>query len=106
MYKDISDKLKVTIEPAFADINLQEKVSETFSVEAEFNRSVLAEGFKRNFLKLIRELSPYGGAKDVIDKITYVKAAIDASGLIDDTIKREALVKVLDCDLNKLDVIS
>src|SRR5690606_12222755 len=46
LYKDISDKLKVNIEPAYADISVQEKVTKEFGVEAEFNRSILAEGFE------------------------------------------------------------
>lgn len=104
LYKDISDKLKVTIEPAFADINLQEKVSETFSVEAEFNRSVLAEGFEAEQPEVDPKTVTITGGKDVVEKITYVKAVIDVSGLIDETIKKEALVQVFDRELNKLDV--
>src|SRR5690606_11810732 len=44
-------------------------------------------------------------AKDVIEKISYVKATINASGLINDTIKQYAKVTVLDRELNKLDVL-
>lgn len=105
LYKDISEKLKVTIEPSYADISLQEKITEDHRVEAEFNRSILAEGFEAEQPEVSPKTVKITGAKDVIEKISYVKATIDASGLINDTIKREARVTVLDRELNKLDVI-
>lgn len=104
-YKDISDKLVASIEPAYADISLQEKVTEEFRVEAEFNRSILAEGFEADPPEVDPKTVKVTAAKDTIEKITYVKATIDASGLINDTIKRGANVTVLDRDLNKLDVL-
>lgn len=105
LYKDISDKLKVTIDPSYTEINLQEKVTEDFRVEAEFNRSILAEGFEAEQPEVKPKTVKITGAKDIIERISYVKATIDASGLINDTIKREARVTVLDRDLNKLSVI-
>ncbi|MBS4210017.1 CdaR family protein [Bacillus sp. FJAT-50079] len=105
LYKDVSEKLKVTIEPQYVDITLQERVTEEFKVEAEFNRGILAEGFEAEKPEIKPKTVKITGAKDVIDKVTYVKATIDTSGLINDTIKKEALVTVLDQDLNKLDVI-
>lgn len=105
LYKDISDKLKVTIDPVYADISLQEKVTTEFRVDAEFNRSIIAEGFEAETPEVEPRTVKITGAKDIMDKITYVKATIDASGLIKDTLKREAPVTVLDRDLNKLDVI-
>lgn len=104
LYKDISDKLKVTVDPSYTEVNLQEKVTEDFRVEAEFNRSILAEGFEAEQPQVEPKTVKITGAKDVIERIMYVKATIDASGLINDTIKREARVTVLDRDLNKLSV--
>ncbi|MEK3889061.1 CdaR family protein [Bacillus sp. FSL K6-3431] len=104
-YKDISEKLKVNIDPVYAEISLQEKVTEEFRVEAEFNRSILAEGFEAEHPEVEPKTVNIIGSKEMIEKITYVKATIDASGLINDTIKRAANVTVLDRDLNKLDVI-
>lgn len=105
LYKDISDKLKVNIEPAYADISVQEKVTKEFGVEAEFNRSILAEGFEAERPDVDPKTVKITGAKDVIEKISYVKATINASGLINDTIKQYAKVTVLDRELNKLDVL-
>lgn len=105
LYEDISDKLKVTIEPSVIEISLQEKVTEEFKVEAEFNRSILAEGFEAERPEVEPKTVTVTGAKDVVEKITYVKAIIDVSGLIDDTIKRQAPISVLDRELNKLNVM-
>ncbi|MFK4996633.1 YbbR-like domain-containing protein [Bacillus sp. N9] len=105
LYKDVSEKLKVTIVPQYVDISLQERVTEEFKVEAEFNRGILAEGFEAEKPEINPKTVKVTGAKDVIEKVTYVKATIDTSGLINDTIKKEALVTVLDQNLNKLDVI-
>lgn len=105
LYKDFSEKLNVKIEPAYADVSVQEKVTEEFRVEAEFNNSILAEGFEAERPEISPKTVKVTGAKDVIEKISYVKATIDASGMITDTIRREAKVTVLDRELNKLDVI-
>ncbi|MCJ7840010.1 CdaR family protein [Lederbergia sp. NSJ-179] len=105
LYKDISDKLKVTIEPSYIEVNVQEKVTDEYSVEAEFNRRILAEGFEAEQPEVKPKTVKITGAKDVIKRIAYVKATIDASGLINDTIRRDAHVTVLDRDLNKLEVM-
>ena len=65
----------------------------------------MAEGFEAEKPEVNPKTVKITGAKDVMDKITYVKATIDANGLISDTIKQEARVTVLDRELNKLDVI-
>ncbi|WP_226086369.1 MULTISPECIES: YbbR-like domain-containing protein [Mesobacillus] len=103
--KDVSDRLTVTIEPGYANVSIQEKVTKEFGVEAEFNGNIVEEGYiaekptvKPNKVKIT-------GAKDVIDRITYVKATVNSSGKISDTITREASVLALDKDMNKLDVI-
>jgi YbbR domain-containing protein len=45
------------------------------------------------------------GAKDIIDSIGYVKAALDTKGEIKETIKQKADILVLDSELNKLNVV-
>jgi len=102
--KDISDRLEVEIDPEYVDVSIQEKVTQEFKVEAEYNENLVAEGYlaeqpvvKPNKVKIT-------GAKDVIEKITYVKATIDLKDSIEETITKEAKILVLDQDLNKLDV--
>lgn len=104
LYKDFSDKLKVKIEPSYAEVSIQEKVTEEFSVEAEFNNNTLAEGFEADFPTVEPKTVQITGGKETIEKISYVKASIDVRGLITNTIKRDAKVTVLDRDLNKLEV--
>jgi YbbR domain-containing protein len=105
LYKDFSDKLKVKIEPSYADVSIQEKVTKEFGVEAEFNNNILAEGFEAEYPIVEPKTVQITGGKETIEKISYVKASIDANGLITNTIKRDTKVTVLDRNLNKLDVI-
>ena len=105
MHRNISEKLKVQIEPEYVDVSLQEKVTEEFRVDAEFNRDILAEGFEAEVPVVEPRTVKVTGAKNVVENISYVKATIKADGLLDETIKKDADVTVLDRDLNKLDVI-
>lgn len=103
--RDISDKLKVSIEPAYANVSIQERVTKEFKVEAEFNRTIIEEGYFAEQPIVEPNKVTITGAKDVIEKISYVKATIDDRGTINRTITRESSVRVLDRELNKLNVI-
>ncbi len=102
--RDISDKLKATIEPAYANITIQEKVTKEFTVEPEFNRSLLEEGYLAEEPTVSPAKVKITGAKDIIDQISYVKATVELNGTVNDTVYRQARVRALDRDLNKLDV--
>ncbi|WNF23149.1 CdaR family protein [Mesobacillus jeotgali] len=103
--KDVSDRLTVTIEPGYANVSIQEKVTKEFSVEAEFNGSIVEEGYIAEKPAVKPNKVQITGAKDVIDRITYVKATVNSAGKISETITREASVLALDKDMNKLEVI-
>ncbi len=105
LYKDISEKLSVKIEPSYVEVSIQEKVTEEFRVDAEFNKSLLAEGFEAEQPMAEPRTVKVTGAKDVIDRIAFVKATVETKGEVTSTIKREARVTVLDQELNKLPVI-
>lgn len=102
--RDISDKLKVSIEPAYANVSVQERITKEFKVEAEFNQTIIEEGYFAEEPIVEPNKVTITGAKDVIEKITYVKATIDDRGTVNRTITREANVRVLDRELNKLNV--
>ncbi|RDI37519.1 CdaR family protein [Falsibacillus pallidus] len=102
--KGLSDKLQAKIEPAFISVDIQEKVTKEFKVEAEFNSAILAEGFEAESPTVQPKTVKITGAKNIIDQITYVKATIDVRGEVDKTVTREAQVRVLDRELNKLNV--
>ncbi|GIN63328.1 hypothetical protein J27TS8_33210 [Robertmurraya siralis] len=103
--RDISERLKVSIDPATITVSVQEKVSKEFSVEAEFDSNILAEGYVSDVAVVEPNKVTVTGAKDVVESITYVKATLDIKGPINETIKREANILVLDQALNKLDVL-
>ncbi|RST71851.1 YbbR-like domain-containing protein [Siminovitchia acidinfaciens] len=104
LYKDFSEKLKVKVEPVYVEVSIQEKVTQEFPVEPEFNNNILAEGFEAEQPIVEPNRVRITGGKETLEKISYVKASIDAKGLIEETIKRDTKVTVLDRDLNKLDV--
>ncbi len=104
-YKGFSDKLKVQILPAIADISIEEKVTRTFKVDPDFNESQLSPNY---FLKAIAATPnevTVTGAKNVVDSIAYVKAMLSGESGVTESFTRDAPVKVLDRDMNKLDVL-
>lgn len=103
--KDVSDRLKVTIEPAYVNVSVQEKVTKEFRVEAEFDRGLIEEGYLAADPIVDPGTVKITGAKDMIEKISYVKATLNIKGPIHDSITREARIRVLDKELNKLDVL-
>lgn len=103
--RDISERLTVKIEPETVEVSVQEKVTKEFSVEAEFNSDVLADGYISDAAEINPKKVKITGAKDVLEKISYVKATLDVKGPIQDTLKQEAEILVLDQELNKLDVV-
>jgi YbbR domain-containing protein len=102
--KNLSDKLKATIEPGYVNISIQEKITKEFKVEAEFNSSLLDDGYSAGQPIVEPNRVKITGAKNVIDRITYVKATVDTRNHLNDTITKEARISVLDRELNKLNV--
>lgn len=105
LYKDISEKLRVKIDPSYVEVTIQEKVTEEFRVDPEFNKSALAEGFEAGPPTVEPRTVKVTGAKDVIERIAFVKATVEVTDKVTNTIKRDARVTVLDQELNKLPVI-
>ncbi|MDF2040197.1 CdaR family protein [Cytobacillus oceanisediminis] len=103
--RDISDKLDVTINPQYADVTVHEKVTQEFKVDAEFNNGLLGEGYTAEAASAEPKTVKITGAKEVIERISFVKATLDVKGPITKTITDEATVRVLDREMNKLDVI-
>lgn len=103
--RDISDKLDVNINPQYADVTVHEKVTQEFKVDAEFNNSLLGEGYTAEAASAEPKTVKITGAKEVIERISFVKATLDVKGPITETIADDATVRVLDREMNKLDVI-
>lgn len=102
--KDISDKLEVKIEPSHANVSVQEKVTQEFSVEAEFDPNFIATGYIVESPTVKPNKVEITGAKNVIESISYVKAAVDLRNTIKETVTKEAEILVLDKHLNKLNL--
>ncbi|MFL8938992.1 YbbR-like domain-containing protein [Rossellomorea oryzaecorticis] len=101
---NISDKLDVKINPEFVTVTVEEKVTEEFGVEPEFNSGVLSNGFEAEGLSVNPKTVKVTGAKSQIDQIAYVKATLDIEGEISENVTKEAKVQVLDREYNKLNV--
>ena len=102
--KDISSKLTVKRNPAYANVTIQDKVTKEFSVQPEFNHNLLAKGYELESMEVDPRTVNITGSKDQIDKIAYVKATLNVDEKIGGTISKQAQVRVLDTELNKLDV--
>ncbi|MGG4264415.1 CdaR family protein [Peribacillus simplex] len=101
---DLNEKLVATIDPEYAEVNVQERVTKEFKVEAEFNSSLLEEGYTAGQPTVSPKTVKITGAKDAIEQISYVKANLEISKGLNETVNGKATVKALDRDLNKLDV--
>ncbi|MGE7907797.1 CdaR family protein [Peribacillus sp. NPDC094092] len=101
---DLNEKLVATIDPEYAEVNVQERVTKEFSVEAEYNSSLLEEGYTAGQPTVSPKTVKITGAKDAIEQISYVKANLEISKGLNETVSGKATVKALDRDLNKLDV--
>ncbi|MDZ5474163.1 CdaR family protein [Bacillus sp. 31A1R] len=103
--KDVSDRLEVIIDPPFANVSVQEKMTKSFNIEAEYNSTLLATGYIAEVPQVDPKKVVVTGARDVIEKISYVKATVDIKDPINDTVTKEAKILVLDRELNKLNVV-
>ncbi|MCR8850746.1 CdaR family protein [Rossellomorea sp. SC111] len=102
--QNISDKLTVKFDPQFANISVQEKVTEEFTVEPKFNESILSNGYEAEGLAVDPKSVKVTGSKDEVERVAYVIATLDVDEEINENVTREARVQVLDREYNKLDV--
>jgi YbbR domain-containing protein len=102
--RNLSDKLTATVKPTSVNVSVQEKITKEFKVEAEFNKDQVEEGYSAGQPVVEPNKVKLTGAKSIIDRITYVKAAFGEKNNLKETITEEADIQVLDKDLNKLNV--
>lgn len=103
-HENISEKVHVRIDPASIDINIEERITETFRIEPEFNERLLAEGFNLVSMEAQPSTIEVTGAKSVVESISFVKVTVAIDAGVQESFEQEARVRVLDRDLNKLDV--
>lgn len=101
--ENISEKLRVRIDPATVEVVIEEKITETFKVDPELNERLLAEDFYAK-MDVIPQTIEVTGAKSVIESISFVKASVAGEKGINKSFEQQARVRVLDKDLTKLNV--
>ena len=101
--ENISEKLRVRIDPATVEVVIEEKITETFKVDPELNERLLAEDFYAK-MDVIPQTIEVTGAKSVIESISFVKASVAGEKDIKKSFEQQARVRVLDKDLTKLNV--
>ncbi|TFD99410.1 CdaR family protein [Jeotgalibacillus salarius] len=99
-----SSQLTVTISPAVATVTIDERVTEEFAVDAEFNQSIIPEGFELEGIEADPQTVQVTGARNVIESIRYVRATVDIEGQVEDEQTIESTVQVLNASLDKLPV--
>lgn len=102
--ENISDKLRVRIDPVTIEVVIEEKITETFKVDPELNERLLAEDFIVTKMDVMPRTIEVTGAKSVIESINFVKASVTGEKGINKSFEHQARVRVLDKDLTKLNV--
>lgn len=102
--ENFSDKLQVTLDPSTINVLIEEKITQTFRVDPEMNRGLLAENFKVVNMDVSPSTIEVTGAKSIVESISFVKATVSGDKDIDKSFEHQAKVRVLDRDLNKLNV--
>ena len=103
--ENFSEKLEVSLDPSMIDVLIEEKITQTFRVEPELNRGLLAENFKVVNMEVTPSTIEVTGAKSIVESISFVKATVSGDKGINKSFEQESKVRVLDRDLNKLNVI-
>lgn len=103
-HENLSDNLTVTIEPALVEVTIDEKVSKEFTIEPEINTRLIGENYSLRSIQVAPNKVLVTGAKKVVESINAVKATASPDEVINDDFTQLVNVKVLDRDLNRLNV--
>jgi YbbR domain-containing protein len=101
--ENLSEQLRVQIDPAFVDIAIEEQVTQEFRIDPEMNERLLKEGFVLEEITANPSSATVTGPKSVIDAISFVKATITGDSGVDKSFTTEARIRVLADDLTKLE---
>lgn len=104
--ENLSEGLRVRVEPAFVEVTIEERVSQEFRIDPEMNERLLAEGFVLDGIIAEPSMVTVTGPKSVIDAISFVKATVTGEPGIKESFTTEASVRVLANDLTKLDNVT
>lgn len=102
-YRNISEKLDVKIEPQTLMVEIEEKVSKNFPIEVDVNINDIRDGYIAKKPIVNPSSVKIVGAKNVIEKIAYVKAVVEVDEA-SDTVEERVKVIALDKRLNRINV--
>lgn len=103
-HENLSDKLEVHLEPATINVNIEEKISKSFRVDPELNDKMLAEDYTLVNMEVEPSTIEVTGAKSAVEAISFVKVSVTGEEEISKSFEQVGRVRVLDRDLNKLNV--
>ncbi|MCP2036689.1 YbbR domain-containing protein [Planomicrobium sp. HSC-17F08] len=101
--ENLSEQLRVQIDPAFVDITIEERVTQEFRIDPEMNERLLKEGFILEEISAEPKTASVTGPKSVIDSISFVKATVTGEPGVAESFTTEARIRVLANDLTKLE---
>lgn len=102
--ENISDKLEVSLDPATVNVTVEEKVTKEFRVDPEINNGLISEDYVLTAMEANPTTVFVTGAKSAIESINYVKAVVKEGAGLTKSFEHDSNVRVLDRDLNRLDV--
>ncbi|MGG0527607.1 CdaR family protein [Bacillus pumilus] len=102
--RDVSKGLTLSINPSVTTVTIQEKTTAEFPVETEFyNQNKIKDGYSPEQPIVNPKKVTVTGSKDVIDKISVIKAFVNLED-VDQQIEKEAKLTVYDSSGNELPV--
>ncbi|MDN7243036.1 CdaR family protein [Planococcus sp. N028] len=104
--ENLSEQLRVRVDPSVVDVTIEERVTQEFRIEPEMNERLLKEGFVLESMEAKPNVVTVTGSKSVIDAISFVKATVTGEQNIDESFTAEANVRVLANDLTKLENVT
>lgn len=94
--RDVSKGLTLSINPSVTTVTIQEKTTAEFPVETEFyNQNKIKDGYSPEQPIVNPKKVTVTGSKDVIDKISVIKAFVNLED-VDQQIEKEAKLTVYD----------
>lgn len=103
-HEGFSTQLEVTLSEPVANVTIDERVSEEFAVEADYNEDIIPEGYSLDELTVSPRTVMVTGAKGIIDSIQFVRATVNVDGTVEDEETVQSPVQVLNAELDKLPV--
>ncbi|TWT24916.1 YbbR-like domain-containing protein [Planomicrobium sp. CPCC 101110] len=104
--ENLSEQLRVRVDPSVVEVTIEERVTEEFRIDPEMNERLLKEGFVLDSMEANPKTVTVTGPKSVIDAISFVKATVTGEQNLSKPFTAESNVRVLANDLTKLENVT